>query len=202
MQGDGINRQKWINYRDAETYKNVVNGGPLYPINSLMLGGICIADNGQPGMFEMNDKDISDEIWSFFASGTNLQELYINPHKLNKMNWDCLAAAITWAKRNESVLADVHWVGGDPGKGEVYGFAAWSPVKAVLCLMNPSKVQKTFEVYVRQVFEIPEGIKSDYSFYDAITAKTGLKDKLVAIGGIFKLTLQPFEVKVMDAVRK
>lgn len=93
---------------------------------------------------------------------------------------------------------DVHWVGGDPGKGEVYGYAAWSTKKATLTLRNPSKLEKTFEVNVSKVFELPGNVKSNYIFYDAKKAVTGKKQSL-AHSESFLITLQPFEVKVMNA---
>jgi len=199
MRGEGSVRQQWINYRDADTYENVVRRGPLFPLNALMLCGICIADYGYPEKFEMNNKDISDEIWSFFATGTNLQELYINPHKLNSENWDCLADAARWAKENESVMADAHWAGGDPSKNEVYGFAAWTPGKAVLSLRNPSGVEKTFKVSVSKVFELPQNVNDDYIFYDAMSGHDKESRKPAAKGSSFTITLKPFEVRVYDA---
>lgn len=200
MMGEGSKRQQWITYRDADTYKNVVMRGPLYPLNALMLCGICIAGNGFPGSFEMDNKDISDEIWSFFATGTNLQELYINPHNLSTENWNCLADAANWASENENVMADVHWVGGDPAKGEVYGFAAWSPGKAVLSLRNPDKVEKMFVVNTSDIFELPGNVVNDYIYYDAIVFRTSGKKLISMHGKSFSVTLKPFEVKVFDAV--
>src|SRR6516164_5452651 len=41
--GVGSWRQKWITYRDADTFRNVVKAGPLFPINSLMLHGLIFA---------------------------------------------------------------------------------------------------------------------------------------------------------------
>ena len=200
MTGEGSKRQQWITYRDADTYKNIVKRGPLYPLNSLMLCGICIADNGHPGLFEMNDKDISDEIWSFFATGTNLQELYINPHKLNTTNWDCLAAAAKWAKENEKVMTDIHWAGGDPGKGDVYGYAAWSAEKSILSLRNPSGVTKNYTVNSSEVFELPSGVNCNFIFYDVKAEVGNVKKQVVAQGKEFTISLQPFEVKIFDAV--
>ncbi|MCK9412527.1 MAG: hypothetical protein M0Q53_09520 [Prolixibacteraceae bacterium] len=194
--GEGSKRQKGITYRDAMTYKNVVKAGPLYPLNSLMNIGVVIADNGIAGTVEMDDKDISDDIWSFFGTGVNLQELYINPHKLNTANWNCLATASKWARKNERIMPDIHWVGGDPAKNEVYGYAAWSPRGAILMIRNPSKELKTFKVNVADVFELPA--KGDYLFYDA---KTGSKDPKMK-GSSFSITLQPFEVKVFESSRK
>lgn len=197
-EGQGDNRQQWLNYRDGEVYKNIVQRAPLYPLSSLMYHGICIADNGAPAKFEMNDKDISDEIWSFFGSGTSLQELYINPHKLNKANWDCLADAIKWSRQNADIMPDVHWVGGDPSKADVYGFAAWSPKKAILTLRNPSDKTKTFQVDVRKVFELPLNSKNSYLFYNA-KQKSGEVKTLLFKGDSYVVKLEPFEVLVLNA---
>lgn len=196
--GQGNSRQQWLNYRDGEAYKNIVQRAPLYPLNSLMYHGVCIADNGPPAKFEMNDKDIADEIWSFFGSGTSLQELYINPHKLNKVNWDCLASAIKWSRQNADIMPDIHWVGGDPLKGEVYGFAAWSPKKAVLTLRNPSDKIKTFRIDTRRVFELPLNAPYSYVFYNA---RPGAKEGEVYSfkGSANVVTLKPFEVMVLNA---
>ncbi|MCE5174323.1 MAG: enterotoxin [Bacteroidales bacterium] len=195
--GVGSKRQQWINFRDGEAYKNIVKRGPLFPLNSLMYHGICIADHGTPASLEMSDKDIADEIWSFFGTGTSLQELYINPHKLNKANWDCLAKAINWAKKNEDIMVDTHWVGGSPIDSQIYGFASWSPKKAILMLRNPSMEKQIFKVNVTNIFELPNNSTKEYLFFDARTEKAS---PLVAQGNIFEIALEPFEVKVMDAI--
>lgn len=196
LTGVGSKRQQWITFRDAETYKNIVKRGSLYPLNSLMYHGICIADNGTPGTLEMSDKDIADEIWSFFATGTSLQELYINPHKLNQTNWDCLAKSIHWAKENENIMVDTHWVGGSPADAQVYGFASWSPQKAILMLRNPSKDKQVFSLDVAKAFETPENYNNEFIFFDVRHDK---KLQSFMQGGIIQVELQPFEVKVYEA---
>ena len=195
--GEGTMRQQGITYRDARTFKNVVTAGPLYPLNALMNGGIIIAKFGIPFELAKDNNDISDDIWAFFATGVNLQELYINPHFLSTVNWDCLAKASTWAKENEGNMPDVHWIGGDPGRGDVYGYAAWSPQKAYLMLRNPSKEEKSYKVNVATIFELPHDVKNNYRFYDA---KTESKESL-AQGHSFTIILHPFEVKVLNAVQ-
>ena len=197
LNGAGSKRQQWLNFRDAEAYKNIVKRGSLYPLNSLMYHGICIADNGTPGTLEMTDKDIADEIWSFFATGTSLQEMYVNPHKLNTANWDCLAKAIRWAKENENIMVDTHWVGGSPADSQIYGFATWSPKKGILMLRNPSAEKQIFTIDVAKVFEIPDSTNTEYLFFDVRAEK---KTQPIAQGRSFQLTLEPFEVKVFDAV--
>ncbi len=41
--GVGTDRERWITYRDGDTYDEVVKAGRLYPLNSLMLHGIVYA---------------------------------------------------------------------------------------------------------------------------------------------------------------
>ena len=43
--GVGSYRERWITYRDADTYQRIVQMGPLYPLNSLMLHGIIYAQH-------------------------------------------------------------------------------------------------------------------------------------------------------------
>lgn len=195
LAGDGSKRQQWITYKDAQAYKNIVKRAPLFPLNSVMYHGICIADNGLPGKLEMDDKDIADEVWAFFGTGTGLQELYINPHKLNSEAWDCIRDAANWSRANKKQLEDIHWVGGDPEKGELYGYAGWAEKKGVLTLRNPAGHPQAIVINAGQVFEIPGGhLRSGYVFYDA--RKKGNPEQYS--GSTVTIKLAPYEVKVMS----
>jgi hypothetical protein len=198
--GSGSKRQQWITYRDGESYKNVVRRAPLYPLNSVMLHGICITNVGYPASLEMDLNNISDGIWSFFASGTSLQELYINPHLLTTPMWNCLASAAKWSHENADVLKDVHWIGGDPEKGEVYGYAAWNPRKGVFSLRNPSGLKKTFEVNLKEIFELPGDKESVFELQNAINPKDASSIKSVNSEKSFNVTLEPYELKIWNAI--
>lgn len=199
LKGKGSKRQQWMNYRDAETYSNVVERAPLYPLGSLMYHGLCIADAGLPGTFEMDNKDVADEMWSFFATGTSLEEMYVNPHKLSSQQWDYLKKAITWARRQAHLMTDVHWIGGDPGKEEVYGYAAWSNNEGYLTLRNPSDQVQTFTVDSRKVFDLPGGANAKFNFIDARAQADDHKQHIVGSGESVTVTLQPFQFMVLDA---
>ena len=73
--------------------------------------------------------------------------------------WDLLAEGAKWAKANKDVLLDAHWVGGDPGKAQVYGVAAWSPTKATLMFRNPSDQPQSIRIDPERAFELPEHVK-------------------------------------------
>jgi hypothetical protein len=198
--GKGDKRQQWITYRDAESYKNVVKRAPLFPLNSVMLHGINISKVGYPEPLGMDMKDISDGIWSFFASGTSLQELYINPHLLTPAMWDCLAAAAKWSQNSSDVLQDVHWIGGDPGKQEIYGYAAWSPRKGVFTLRNPSADSQTISIDIEKIFELPENSASHFNLTNALNPGDASAELKVQKGKSFTIMMVPFELKVFDAI--
>lgn len=198
--GKGDKRQQWITYRDAESYKNVVKRAPLFPLNSVMLHGINISKVGYPAQLEMDEKDISDGIWSFFGSGTSLQELYINPHLLTPGMWDCLAAAAKWSQDNSHLLQDVHWIGGDPAKEEIYGYAAWEPEKGVFTLRNPSLNSQSINIDVQKIFELPEKSSSYFKLRSAINKNDASSEIKVQKGKSFTVVLKPLELKVFDAI--
>ncbi|MCC8402705.1 enterotoxin [Paraburkholderia sp. MMS20-SJTN17] len=156
LAGVGSNRERWITYRDAQTYRNVVVTSPLFPLNSLMLHGIIYAQFNDR-LNTAQGQDFANEVHSYFGSGTQLQELYITPSLLGDGDWDVLAESARWARANAEVLRDSHWIGGAPDRLEVYGWAAWSPVKAIITLRNPDSRAKRFALDLRRQLELPAG---------------------------------------------
>lgn len=139
--GTGNATQKWLNYRDGETYHNIVKRGPLFPLNSLMIHGVVYANRGEgKSLISDSDEEFAIQAWSSFASGSQLQEFYISEDRMNDAKWQILADASKWGLKNQSTLKDVHWIGGDPYQDEIYGWASLSGdgKKAILCFRNPS----------------------------------------------------------------
>jgi len=196
--GQGSPRQQWITYRDAQTYANVVRRGPLYPLNSLMLHGIVFARNAAK-LETADEAEFGDEVQSFFASGTQLQELYLTPKLLDRQNWDDLSAGANWSRANADVLVDTHWIGGNPGSGQVYGWAAWSPAKAVLALRNPGAKTATFAVEVQTAFQLPAGLNKSINLVKVWKNGTTTSDARLQPGETHVFTLAPFEVAVWES---
>ena len=196
--GVGSWREKWITYRDADTYRNVVRAGPLFPLNSVMLHGLIYARQAEhldsdPG------NDFKNEVHSYFGSGTELQELYISHALLSKNDWDLLAEAANWSRRNAEVLRDTHWVGGDPGKLEVYGWAAWTPAKAILTLRNPSDQRQSISIDVGWAFELPPEAPRRFLARSPWKQDSGSTPASLTAGQEHTFTLQPFEVLNLEA---
>lgn len=196
--GAGDQRQRWTTYRDAQTYKNIVRLGPLFPLNSVMLHGIIDARLAE-GLDTASEKDFRDEVWSFFGSGTQVQEMYLTPALLSRTEWDTLAQAARWARKNAGTLKDTHWTGGDPGRAEVYGWASWSPEKAILVLRNPSGRPQKFPLDVRSVMELPASAAQTYLARDLLRPGPRQRALPLHAGQTTVLTLGPFEVRVLEA---
>jgi hypothetical protein len=197
--GVGTVRERWITYRDAQTYHSIVQNGPLFPLNSLMLHGIIYA-NHRKQLDSDPGNDFRNEVRSYFGTGTQLQEMYITPSLLTDANWDDLAEAAKWSRANAEVLKDTHWIGGDPAWLEVYGWASWTAAKGILVLRNPSDKEKTIGVRLQDAFELPPGSARRY------LARSPWKDdaNLLAISILaqqaHEFHLAPFEVLTLDLV--
>ena len=195
--GVGTNRERWITYRDADTYANIVSRGPLYPLNSLMLHGIIYAQYAKR-LHDDPGNDFSNEVRSYFGTGTQLQELYITPSLLTDKNWDTLAEAAKWSRDNESVLKDTHWVGGDPNWLQVYGWASWTPKKSILVLRNPSDRPGSIEIDLAKVLELPAGASLVYTARSPWKADAAVEPLTLNAHVPHAFRLAPFEVLTLD----
>jgi hypothetical protein len=142
--------------------------------------------------------DFKREVRDYFGNGTQLQEMYITPALLSSANWDDLAEGAKWSRENADVLVDTHWVGGDPAQLEVYGWASWSPRKAILVLRNPSDKPQTISIDVGQAFELPANSAGSYTLHSPWKEDAGQSSVRVIAGQPHSFSLQPFEVLVLD----
>jgi len=193
--GVGSNRQRWITYRDSDTYGGIVRLGPLYPLNSLMLHGMIYARSAR-GLNVDPYGDFTSEVRSYFASGTGLQEMYISPDLLTERNWDDLAAAARWARAHAQTLRDSHWIGGDPARLQVYGWASWSPGQAIVTLRNPSDQPQDFALDIGAALELPAQEQRTWSAVPAYEKATAPRP--LTAGHAATVHLAPFQVLVWE----
>jgi hypothetical protein len=195
--GVGTWRQRWITYRDAQTYKHTVEAGPLFPLNSLMLHGIIYARmpehlDTDPG------HDFASEVHSYFGSGTQLQEMYITPSLLSSQDWDTLAKYARWSRANASILRDTHWIGGDPGALQIYGWAAWAPSGWIVTLRNPSDHPQEFQLDLNRALELPQDTP-DFFTVEQPFDPTHQGSLHWQARRTISLSLQPFEVRTFES---
>ena len=196
--GVGSNRQRWITYRDSQTYRWVVEEGPLFPMNSLMLHGMIFARDAER-LSDNPGHDFADEVHSYFGTGTQLQEMYITPSLLSAQDWDVLAEAAKWSRANAVTLKDAHWIGGDPAKLEVYGWAALSPQKAIVTLRNPSDHAQDFTADLATLLELPAHAAGSFTATSPWKADAGNAPVRISTQP-HAFHLQPFQVLTLELV--
>lgn len=208
----GDARDKWITYRDRLVHEVFVTGAPLFPINSVMTHGLIITRNGPPHVMSKAPENCIKEMRAAFGCGSSLIELYVDQDLMSQENgrlWNELAACIKWARRNEEVLADIHWVGGNPwdrgaGDGDIYGWAAWSPSRCTLTLRNSSDREKTLTSTLRAILDVPPMVTKDkvlfrHSFKDQ-RALPALVGKPIDVDKEIEICLKPQEVIVLEGI--
>ncbi|MEX3980160.1 enterotoxin [Paraburkholderia sp. EG287A] len=195
--GSGTSRERWITYRDAQTYRNVVLRSPLFPLNSLMLHGIVVAQCN-PRLNVPAGDAFAHELRSFFASGTQLQELYITPSLLGEDDWNVLAQAARWARANGDVLRDSHWIGGAPDEAAIYGWAAWTQHKAIVTLRNPHDQAQRFALALRHQLELPAGAAGRYHARSLWQPGTTGIPAILDADLPCEIRLAPFEVLTLE----
>jgi hypothetical protein len=198
--GVGSSRDRWITYREQETYRNIVLAGPLFPLNSLMLHGLIYAQFAE-GLKTDPDNDFPAEVQSCFGSGTQLEEMYITPSLLSDANWDAIARAALWARRRSAILEDSHWVGGDPGKLDVYGWAAWNPAGWIVTLRNPSNMAQDFSLQLAAALQLPQGAAESYQVHNPF-GQPGESTTQWHAHRTVSIHLKPFEVKTFESIAR
>lgn len=204
----GDARDRWITYRDRLVHEVFVEGAPLFPINALMTHGTIITKNGPPRVMSKDPANCVKEMRTAFTCGSGLQEVYVDSDLMNQENgklWDELAACIAWVRRNADVLADTHWVGGNPWDkkrkdGDIYGWASWNKSKCTLSLRNSSKHEKVLKSTLRQILDVPPTLKGTVMLRSSFADQTQLPimDKAIDVDAPIEIRLAPFDIVAME----
>jgi hypothetical protein len=197
--GKGDDREQWLTFRDGNCHSLFVEAAPLYPLNSVMHHGIVLGRHYQGQRVAKAGADLKHEARSYFGNGAMLQELYLTPALMTPAAWDRVAESAKWAKANADVLADSHWVGGDPLKLEPYGYAAWATRKGTLTLRNPDDQPREITLDAATVFELPAAAAKKYALASPYKDQR-VQNLTLEAGKPVTVRLEPFEVLVFDAL--
>jgi hypothetical protein len=125
--------------------------------------------------------------------------MYITPSLLTPQDWDTLAQAAKWSRANAEVLRDTHWIGGDPGRLDAYGWAAWSPSKSFITLRNPDDQPQLAILDVGRQLQLPKDAVRSFVVSD-VWRSGGEVPKTLSAGHPVTITLRPFEVLTLELV--
>ena len=144
--GAGSKRQQSITYRDTVLYKRLRIEQAQFPIHSLMTHGIIKGQLQDLGDRGENLRDFQDDATMYFGRGVMMWELYLTPATLSAEEWRFLEKTIAWAGKNAELLQNSRMVLGDPGRGEVYGYAHRRGPTGLLVLRNPAATEQCLKL--------------------------------------------------------
>jgi len=196
--GVGPDRQQWITYRDARIYERVVKAQALGPTSAIRGGGLVYARRAARLDQDPGAAFVA-EVRSLFGSGAQSQVLDLSPDLLTGPDWDAIAEAATWARRRAAVLRDSHWIGGDPGQLQAYGWASWSPDLGIIVLRNPTDRPDRFELDVQRAFDLPDGVPRRFVAGSPWKEDRGRAAIELVGGRSYRIDLAPFRVLVLEA---
>jgi hypothetical protein len=92
--------------------------------------------------------------WWLAARGSLHHDWYVQPSDLSLERWSLLARVARWARGHERLFRWTRMVGGDPRKGEVYGFSSWDAGRGFLALRNPAPDPRSLESPLARLLEL------------------------------------------------
>ncbi|HOO55431.1 MAG TPA: hypothetical protein PLN69_01330 [bacterium] len=126
-----------MTYRDGWLYKRLVEEGLRFPMNAIMTHGIIDGVRNRLGGEDEGFLTWADNVMLYFGRGVYMRELYLSPELMDERKWKFLAEAAKWAKSMDRVFSRTDWVGGDPRRGELYGYHHHGWGKNWYVLRNP-----------------------------------------------------------------
>ena len=142
-----LSPREWaMSYRDAHFHNVYTRQRRLVPISAMMTHGIIHGKRLKLGGEQETLREWSDYVVMYYGRGVQLKELYVTPELLDADWWKALGEATRWAVDNCEVLENEVMIGGNPRKGEVYGYAHWEGDRGVICLRNPGLGDRAINV--------------------------------------------------------
>lgn len=142
-----LSPREWdMSYRDTHFFKVYREQRHLVPASAMMTHGIIHGKTCKLGGPEETLREWSDMVVMYFGRGVQLKELYITPDMVPPDWWQVLGHATRWAVDNAPLLEKTVYVGGDPRRGEIHGWAHWLGDRGLLCLRNPDLQDKAARI--------------------------------------------------------
>jgi hypothetical protein len=131
-------RDRSITYYDAHIYDLLVRREQMFPPYALMTHGIIDGQLNRLGGEHEPFNTWTDNVMMYLGRGVQMRELYITPSLLDHAKWKTLARGLRWAKSKDGVFSFYgHMIGGDPGRGDAYGYEFFNDSSEVVVMRNP-----------------------------------------------------------------
>ena len=187
-------RDAAITYRDFVLYDDFKNKDLWFPISNLMTHGIIKGNLQMLGGAEEPIDKFTDNALLYFARGVSMYEFYISPLLLTEAEWEALAQSLHWAKANFDILSNTQMIGGNPTRGESYGYAHFKGDEGIVAVRNPNIDQKCIDFLLDHNNGL--NIRADSLVVERIYPNRWIAPKLYAAGDNVHVCLPSYETAV------
>ncbi len=151
---------------------------------------------GNAADISMTDVQFRKYLFMAAARGNRFWELYYSYDKMSESKWRINADCIRFIKENIHILRHSRMTGGDPAKGEVYGYCAWIKKEGIVALRNPSSEAREYKFVLDRdtgCLESNENMKREMILPYSIEKD----ENLYSYGDSFNITLESGQVLIM-----
>lgn len=108
-----------------------------------------------PRIAGSSDESFERNAWWLAARTSLHHDWYLEARDLTEARWKLLAKVARWAKERESLFRFGRMVGGDPRRGDIYGFSAYDGGQGTLALRNPGAEPRKLERTLANLLGLP-----------------------------------------------
>ncbi|UDQ98737.1 hypothetical protein AAEX28_01300 [Lentisphaerota bacterium WC36G] len=133
------------------------------------------------------------------SRGTGFVELYIKPFVLGAYDWDILSEGLHWVEDVFPLFNRARMHGGNPRKGDVYGYTAWNKKRGYVSIHNPSEKKVTYSFTLDRDFGLTKDAKAMKYFLSSpmVSDEKGLKSSY-KYGETITIELEPREIRILN----
>lgn len=195
----GSDRTKELVYRDGVYYSTWITEQTQFPLNSVF--------NHEPKKRSTGEtkKAFAEYLWMNLSRGTGFVELYIKTNRLSEADWEVLANGLKWCHKTFPYFKRSRMHGGDPRKGEVYGYSGWNNDGGYLSFHNPSDTPATYSFTLDRSLGLTREAKQNEASYRIQTPLNNaaeLTGRRYTYGENLTIQLKGKEVIVLDFLRQ
>jgi hypothetical protein len=188
-------RDSAMTYRDYVLYDDFSTKGLWFPIASLMTHGII---KGKLESISNNEPltKFTDDVLLYFGRGVSMYELYISPDMLSPGEWQAISQGLNWARDRFPILRHSEMIGGNPGRGQTYGYVHFAGKKGIIAARNPGQEASCLEA----VLDPATGLDADAAslVVEQVYPLRRVWPELYAAGGRVRIPLSGFETAIYE----
>jgi Melibiase len=185
-----------VTYKDFVLYDDFHNQDVWFPVSNLMTHGIIKGSLESVGGNDDPLDKFTDDAVFYFGRGVTMYELYISPDILTPGEWNALSKSLAWAKDRFDILNKTYMVGGDPTKGETYGYVHYRRDSGIIAVRNPQMNEQKISIKLSP--DLGMNMLANNLVLERVYPTHWISPDLYAAGATVTLPLQGYEAAIYE----